>query len=599
MALPFFSKQKETILPESIYGAQPIGIKDIVAPAAIEITSGYLKLGDKLAKSFFVFSFPRYLSAVWLSPIINLNTPLDISLVIYPIDVGDILRQLRKRVAEVQAEIMDREEKGLVRDPELEIAYRDMEELRDKLQTAQEKVFHLGVYLTIFEDTEEKLRQVETDIRSILESRLIYIKPALFQQREGFITTLPYGLDLIQVYTPLNTAPLSSIFPFVSSDLSSNEGILYGINKHNNSLVLFDRFTLENANTVVFGKAGSGKSYLTKLEILRSLMMGAEVIVIDPENEYEFLCDAVGGSFLPISLASPYRINPFDLPPLRKDERPEDVLRSNIINLVGLIRLMLGGLTPEEDAIIDRALTETYAIKDITPESDPAEWPEKTPLFSDLEAILETMEGAESLLRRIQKFTQGTYAGFFNQPTNLSLDKQMVVFAIRDMEESLRPTAMYLVMRYIWNAIRAELKKRILVIDEAWWLMQSEDGASFLYGLAKRARKYWLGVTTVTQDVIDFMKSDYGKPIITNSSLQILMKQSTAGVEILQKTFNLTEAEKRLLVEAPIGEGLFFAGSKHVAIKVVASYAEDQIITTAPEEVLKIQRAKKELTGEI
>jgi len=346
---------------------------------------------------------------------------------------------------------------------------------------------------------------------------------------------------------------------------------------------------------VVFAKAGAGKSFFVKLEILRSLMLGTECIVVDPENEYKFLADAVGGSFFNISLASPNHINPFDLPLPREDEKPEDILRSNIINLVGLMRLMLGGLTPEEDAIMDRALTETYAAKDITPETDPSTWPERIPLMSDLEAVLEGMEGAESLVRRIRKFTKGTYATFFNQPSNISMEKPLVVFGIRDMEEELRPMAMFIIMRYIWKTITSELKKRILVVDEAWWLMQTEDGASFLFGIAKRARKYWLGVTTITQDVGDFMKSAYGQPIITNSSMQLLMKQSPATIDIVQKTFNLTEEEKYMLLEAAVGEGLFFAGPKHVALRVVASYAEDQIITTAPEEVLKIMKAKEEL----
>jgi len=383
------------------------------------------------------------------------------------------------------------------------------------------------------------------------------------------------------------------MFPFISFDLSSNEGILYGINQHNNSLVLFDRFTLENANMVVFGKSGGGKSYAVKLEILRYLMLGVDVIVIDPENEYKFLCDAVGGAFYDISLKSPNHINPFDLPLPAEDETPEDVFRSNIINLVGLMRVMLGGLTPEEDALIDQAISETYAARDITPETDPALWKERIPLLSDLEAVLETMEGAESLTRKLRKFTKGVYAGFFNYPTNITMNKQMVVFGIRNLETELRPMAMYIIMRYIWNTIKREMKKRILVIDEAWWLMQSEDSASFLFGIVKRGRKYWLGTTTITQDVNDFMKSEYGQPIITNSSLQLLMKQSPATIDVVQKTFNLTDEEKYLLLEAPIGEGIFFAGEKHVAIRVVSSYAEHQLITTAPEEVVKIKQMKK------
>ena len=571
-----------------------IGIKDIIAPASIRITGTHLQFGERLAKSFFIFSYPRYLSTAWFSPIINMDVPMDISFFIHPADTSKILKELRKKITAVQAELIEREEKGLIRSPELEIAYRDMEALRDKLQAAQERMFHFGLYLTIYADTEKKLREIETMLRSILEGRLIFIKPALYQQKEGFISTSPYGIDSLLIHTAMNTGPLSSVFPFISFDLSSNEGILYGINMHNNSLVLFDRFALENYNEVLFGKAGSGKSYAVKLEILRYLMLGVDCIVVDPENEYDFLAEAAGGSFFNISLASPNHVNPFDLPTPREDEKPEDVLRSNIINLVGLMRIMLGGLTPEEDAIMDRALTETYAAKDITPESDPSTWKDRTPLMSDLESVLETMEGAESLVRRLRKFTLGTYASFFNQPSNISMQNKLIVFGIRDMEEELRQIAMFIIMRYIWKTITSELKKRVLVIDEAWWLMQTEDGASFLYGMAKRARKYWLGVTTITQDVNDFMRSEYGQPIIANSSIQILMKQSPATIDIVKKTFNLTEEEKLRLLEASVGEGLFFAGTKHVAMRVVASYAEDQIITTAPEEVVKIRKAKEE-----
>jgi len=591
--IPIFKKEPK--VPEELFETRAMEARDIIAPSSITLTPDYLKLGKKFAKSFFIFSYPRYLTTAWFSPIINLDTPMDIGFHIHAVETGQVLKQLRKKVTEVQAELMEREEKGLIRDPALEVAYHDLESLRDRLQTAQERMFKLGIYLTIYGDSQKELKDIETTLRSILEARLIYIKPAFYQQREGFHASTPSGLDQLLVHTSMNTDPLSSIFPFVSFDLSSNEGILYGINRHNNSLILFDRFGLENANSVVFGKAGGGKSYAIKLEILRSLMAGIDVIVIDPENEYKFLSDAVGGSFFNISLASPSHINPFDLPTPREDESPEDVLRSNIINLVGLLRIMLGGMTPEEDAIIDSALTETYALKDITPETDPSTWKERIPLFSDLEAVLEGMEGAESLVRRVRKFTKGTFAQFFNQPTNISMEKPFVVFGIRDMEDELRPMAMFIIMRYIWNEVRSELKKRILVVDEAWWLMQTEDGASFLFGIAKRARKYWLGVTTVTQDVNDFMKSSYGQPIITNSSLQLIMKQSSATIDVVQKTFNLTEEEKYLLLEAEVGEGIFFAGQKHVAIKVVASYTEDQIITTAPEEVLKIQQAKKEL----
>ena len=596
MNFNFLNKNKRNIdIDDKIFQEEILNIKDVIAPSYVGINQNYIKLGEKIAKSFFIFSYPRYLNTGWLSPAINLNVPMDISFFIHPVSSELILKKLRSKVTQVSSELMERQEKGLIRDPALETGYQDIENLRDKIITAQEKMFRFGLYITVYQNSEEEMREVETTLRSIFEPRLIYIKPALFKQKEGFISASPYGMDLIGINVPMNTEPLSTAFPFVSFDLSYNEGILYGINRHNNSLVLFDRFTLENANMVVFAKSGSGKSYAVKLEILRYLMMDIDVIVIDPENEYEFLADGIGGNFFKISLSSGNHVNPFDLPTPGPDDNPEDILRSNIINLVGLLRIMLGGLTAEEDSILDQALTETYAIRDITPQSDPATWEEKIPLMSDFGEILENMEGAESLARRLKKFTEGTFAGFFNQKSNITIDKKFIVFGIRDMEESLKPIALFIVMRYIWNIVRTKIKKRILVVDEAWWLMQSEDGASFLFSLIKRCRKYWMGVTTITQDVEDFMGSGYGKAIITNSSLQMLLKQSTAAIDVLEKIFDLTKQEEELLLSAPVGEGLFFAGKKHVYINIKASYTEDQIITTSPQEVEKIKEARRKL----
>lgn len=598
MKIPFLDKilspKKDDNVTEKLFEEEKFDVRDVIAPPYIGINQDHLKIGDRLSRSFFIFSYPRYLNTGWLSPVINLNTPMDISFHIHPISTEQILKKLRKKVTEVSAEIMDRGEKGLVRDPNLEMAYQNIEDLRDKLSTASERMFRFGLYITVYDTTLKALKDTELTLRSIFESRLIYIKPALFKQKEGFISCSPYGMDLINVHIPMDTEPLSTAFPFVSFDLSSNEGILYGINRHNNSLILFDRFSLENANSVVFARSGSGKSYAIKLEILRYLMQGVDVIVIDPENEYEALAGAVDGAYFKISLSSPHQLNPFDLPEVREEDDKEDVLRSNIINLVGLLRIMLGGLSPEEDSVIDQALTEVYAIRDITAESDPKTWKDNVPVMSDFQEILESMTGTDSLVKRLKKFTKGTYADFFDQKSNVSVDKSFVVFGIRDMEESLRPMALYIIMRYIWNIVRSKLKKRILVVDEAWWIMQTEDGASFLFGLAKRARKYWLGVTTITQDVADFMKSDYGQPIITNASMALLLKQSPATIEVVQKVFNITEGEKYLLLESAIGEGIFFAGKKHVAIQVVASSVEDRIVTTAPEEVLRRKQEQKE-----
>lgn len=579
------------ILPQEIYEAGVLELKDVIAPSALKISPRELNLGDKIVRTFFVISYPRFLSESWFAPIINLDKVFNVSIFVHPIDTAKVLKQFQKKVAEVQSQISIREQKGLVRDPMLDTAYQDLESLRDNLQQAQEKLFDVGLYITIYADNESELDKTESEVKSILESKLVYVKPALFQQEEGYMSNLPTMTDTLAVHSKLNSSPLSSLFPFVSFDLTSDKGILYGINRHNSSLVLFDRFSLENYNSITFAKSGSGKSYATKLEILRTLMFDTDVIVIDPEKEYEFLSEATGGKYFNISLNSEHHINPFDLPIAREDESPADVLRSNIINLVGLFRIMMGGLTPEEDAIVDRAITETYALKDITPDSDFKNI--EPPLLSDFELVLAGMEGGESLVQRLSKYTKGTWAGFINRPTNVDIENKFIVFSIRDMEDELKPVAMYIVTHHIWNAVRKNLKKRLLVIDEAWWMMKSEDTASFLLSIAKRGRKYYLGLATITQDVDDFLKSPYGLPILTNSSIQILLKQSPTSIDNVQKTFNLTDEEKYLLLESDVGEGIFFVGLKHVAIKIIASYTEDQILTSDPSQILAIKEARK------
>ncbi|MEK7175465.1 MAG: DUF87 domain-containing protein [Patescibacteria group bacterium] len=581
------------ILPEQIYESATLELQDVIAPSALKIEAKSLSLGDKIARTFFIISYPKFLRDNWFSPIINLDKIFDVSIFIHPIDTSIVLRQFQKKVAEVQSQISIRASKGMVRDPMLDTAYVDLENLRDNLMQAQEKMFDVGIYITIYADNELELYKTENEIKSILESKLIYVKPALFQQEDGFKSVIPINNDLLNVHQKLNSEPLSSIFPFISFDLTMDRGILYGVNRHNSSLVIFDRFSLENYNSVIFAKSGSGKSYFTKLEILRSLMFDIDVIVIDPEREYEYLSEAVGGRYFNISLSSDHHINPFDLPIPREDESSDDVLRSNIINLVGLFRLMLGGLTPEEDSIVDRAVSETYAMKDITPESDFSNI--EAPLLSDFEIVLAGIEGSDSIIQRLTKYTRGSWSTFLNKPSNVDINKRFVVFSVRDMEDELKPVAMYIVMHYIWTTIRKNLKKRLLIVDEAWWMMKSEDTASFLYSMAKRGRKYYLGLSTITQDTADFMKSSYGAAIVTNSSIQILLKQSPTGVDALQKTFNLTDEEKYLLLESGVGEGIFFAGLKHVAIKVISSYTEDQIITSDPSQILAIKKAKRDL----
>jgi type IV secretory pathway VirB4 component len=586
-------QQITTILPQEIYESGTLELKDVIAPSALAVTPKQVNLGEKILRSFFVISYPRYLTENWFAPIINLDKIFDIAVFIQPIETAGVLRTFQKKVAEVQSQINAREAKGLVRNPMLDTAYQDLENLRDQLQQAQERLFDVGLYLTIYGNNETELDKIESEIKSILEAKLVYVKPALFQQEQAFKTTIPIGTDGLKVYSKLNSSPLSSLFPFVSFDLTSDRGILYGINRHNSSLVLFDRFSLENYNSITFAKSGAGKSFMTKLEILRTLMFDTDVIVIDPEKEYEYLAEAVGGRYFNISLNSEHHINPFELPTPSEGESFSSVLRSNIINLVGLFRIMMGGLSPEEDAIIDRAITETYALKDITADSNFENV--EPPLMSDFELVLSGMEGGDSLAQRLTKYTRGTWAGFINKPSNVDINQKFIVFSLRDMEDELKPIAMYIIMHYIWNMIRKKLKKRLLVIDEAWWMMKSEDTASFLLSLAKRGRKYYLGLATITQDVDDFMKSPYGMPIVTNSSIQILLKQSPTSIDKLQQTFNLTDEEKYLLLESDVGEGIFFAGLKHVAIKVIASYTEDQIITSDPSQILSIKAAKQDL----
>jgi type IV secretory pathway VirB4 component len=613
MLNPFAKKDKDLTAPakktpqpqdailesEKYYQEGLAKLNDIIAPAAIQIMPKSIRIGETIAQTIFVIAYPRYLHSNWFSPIINISMPIDISMFIHPIDTYDILKTLKKSATQIESQVQIEQSKGLIRDPTLETAQQDIDELRDKLQQGTEKFFRFALYITAYGDSEEAVTKSIKSIEAILEAQLVYVKPAVFKSEQGFNSSLPLANDELDVGTNMNSSPLSTTFPFVSSTLSSNTGILYGINRHNNSLIIFDRFQMENANMVVFAKSGAGKSYTVKLEVLRSLMMGTDVIIIDPENEYRHLCDTVEGTFIKISLNSDSHLNPFDLPKVGEDDDPEDILRNNIANLLGLLHIMLGSITPEEDSVLDRAIHEAYSIKDITSEVDLNTLSSDAfPTMSDLYTVLRSLDGGEILAVRLEKYTEGIFAGFLNHATNIKVDNQLVVFNIRDMEEELRPVAMYMILQFIWNEMRTNVKKRVVLVDEAWVMMKYEDAASFLFGVAKRCRKYFTGLTTITQDVNDFLSSRYGKAIVTNSSLQLLLKQSPAGIDVISDTFYLTDQEKFLLLESNVGEGIFFAGTNHVAIKVVASYSEDQIITTDPSQLLDIERAKKEFSEE-
>ncbi|MDD3498710.1 MAG: ATP-binding protein [Candidatus Moranbacteria bacterium] len=589
--------QRDPILErEEEYRKGVAVVKDLIAPAAFKVSPSYLEIGETCAKTIFVMAFPRFLSANWFSPVINVDFPINISIFIHPVDTNKILKSLLKTTTQIQSRMELEAQSGKVRNPMLESAMQNTEELRTKLQEGTERFFRVGIYITIFGEDIKELNKVQHSLQSSLEAQMIYVKPASFRMEQGLASTVPLAEDRLDVANNLNTSPLSTLFPFVSAELSSNKGVLYGINRHNNSLILFDRFEMENANMVVFAKSGAGKSYAVKLEVLRSLMMGTNVIIIDPENEYKHLSDTVGGSFIKISLNSKFHLNPFDLPRIGEEAEFADALRNNVANLVGLLRIMLGNITPEENSILDAAIRETYSIRDITESTNfRILTPDKFPTMSDLYDVLKNMEGAGSLATRLERYTEGIFSGFLNNHTNIKMNNSLVVFNIRDLEDELRPIAMYTVLQFIWNEMRAERKKRMVVVDEAWVMMQHEDAASFLFGIAKRCRKYYTGLTTITQDVNDFMNSKYGKPIVTNASIQFLLKQSTAAIDIVQETFFLTDQEKFLLLESNVGEGIFFAGNKHAAIKVIASYSEDQIITSDPRQLLEIEEAKREL----
>ncbi len=569
-------------------------LRDLIAPSSLEIHSSHFRVGTKYGRTMYIYGYPRELYTGWLSGLINIDQVIDISMFVYPVETEVVLNNLRKKVTQLEADMAIMNEKGKTRDPGKEAALADAEELRDQLQVGSERFFRYGLYVTMYADSLEELGFVQHTLETLFGQQLVYSKTASSQQEQGLNSTIPQMADQLQIRRNMNTGAISTSFPFTSADLTQEKGVLYGINMHNNGLVIFDRYSLENANMVVFAKSGAGKSFTVKLEALRSMMLGADVLIIDPENEYQKLSDAVGGSYIRLSLSSDTRINPFDLPRVIDSEEADDALRANLVTLHGLLRLMLGGsqmtangqmmagLTPAEEADLDQGLIDTYARAGIT--SDPLTHNSQPPTIADLYDTLLHMGGTgPQLAQRLRKYTTGTFAGIFSQQSNIDINNNMVVFNIRDLEDELRPVAMYIVLSHIWNITRTIQKKRMLIVDEAWQLMKYDDSANFLFSLAKRARKYYLGLTTITQDVEDFMGSKMGRAIVANSSMQLLLKQSSSAVDVLADVFKLTEEERKRLANFPVGQGLFFAGQNHVHVQIVASQTEQGLITTNPQ----------------
>ena len=594
-------RAKEAAEVEALFLKGVNTLRDLIAPSSLEFQVDHFRLGTKYGRTLYVYGYPREIYTGWLSNVINMDEVLDISMFIYPVDTQVVMQNLRKKVTQLEASMTINHEKGKTRDPGLEAALADAEELRDELQIGRQKFFRYGLYITLYADSMDELTFVQNKIETLFGQQLVFSKVASSQQEQGLNSTVPHMMDQLQIRRNMNTGAISTSFPFTSADLTQEKGILYGINMHNNGLVIFDRFSLENANMVVFAKSGAGKSFTVKLEAIRSMMTGADVLIIDPENEYQKLSDAVGGSYIRLSLSSDVRVNPFDLPKVVDTEDADDALRANLVTLHGLLRLMLGGataqnvnvtLSPEEEADLDQALIDTYARLGIT--SDPLTHHSIPPTMADLYDTLLHMGGTgPALAQRLRKYTTGTFAGIFSQQSNIDINNSMVVFNIRDLEDELRPVAMYIVLSHIWNITRSRKRKRMLIVDEAWQLMKYEDSANFLFSLAKRARKYYLGITTITQDVEDFMGSKMGRAIVANSSMQLLLKQSSSAVDVLRNVFKLTEEEKKRLSSFPVGQGLFFAGQNHVHIQVIASRTETQLVSTTPVEQLKQDKSSQ------
>jgi type IV secretory pathway VirB4 component len=599
------ARKKQPVNPEVIerqevaaaFAKGVSALRDFIAPSSLEFDSNYFHLGTRYARTYYVYGYPRQVYTGWLSTMINLDEVMDLSIIVQPVDSQVVLNNLRKKVSQLEAGIQIDAEHGKVRDPGKQAAVQDAEEMRDKLQVGEERFFRFGLYFTIYAGSMEELEFVSHKVESLLGQELVYSKAATAQQEQGLASTVPQFTDQLQIYRNMNTGAISTTFPFTSADLTQENGILYGINMHNSGLVIFDRFSLENGNSVVFAKSGAGKSFTVKLEVLRSMMFGTEIFIIDPENEYEKMCEAVGGAYVRLSLNSATRINPFDLPQVVDTDEADNALRSNLITLHGLLRLMMGGaqaqlqgsgavtmpaLNPAEEADLDAALIETYAKAGIT--NDPLTHGSTPPTINDLYDTLLHMGGTgPQLAQRLRKYTSGTFAGIFSQQSNVNVNNPMVVFNIRDLEDELRPVAMYIVLNHIWNHTKVDKIRRMLVVDEAWQLMRYEDSANFLFSLAKRARKYNLGITTITQDVEDFMASRMGRAIVANASMQILLKQSPTAVDVLADVFKLTSEEKKRLSQFPVGQGLFFAGQNHVHIQVIASPTEYELIATNPQ----------------
>lgn len=579
-------QQKPNIVDPLVeYSKGQMSIQDLLAPQELEVDFSYIKIGETYLRTIYVGGYPRFVTPGWLEPVINFNHSMDISFYIYPVEGKTVLDDLKRKITEMEAEMSTDIQRGKIVNPSTQAKLEDARALQEQLVKGSERFFEFSFYITIPAATLEELDQITRQVESTLGSLLIVGSKASLDMEKGFLSTGAMGFDRLSIIRNMDTTSLATTFPFTSTELSSDTGIMYGINPQNDSFIIFDRFSLENYNMTIFATSGAGKSFFVKLESVRSLMLGSEIIIIDPEAEYRPLTAAVGGEYISFSFNSPSKINPFDLAQVY--EEGENQLGLKILSLHSLFRVIMGDLVPIQDALLDRALVMTYRAKGIT--QDPATQTKEPPLIEDLYKTLIGMEVPEALdlAARLEKYVKGSFVGVFDQQTNINLTNPFTTFSVQDLQETLRPIAMFIILDYIWTRVRKDIKKRLLVVDEAWIMMRYPDTAQFLWGVVKRARKYYLGLTTITQDVEDFLAQDIGKAIVTNSSLRVLLKQSPAAIDKVGDLFYLSQGERQLLMAANVGEGIFFAGPHHAPIRVVASPEEYKLITTKPSEVIQ------------
>ena len=543
---------------------------DVLSYAGLEENIDHLNIDGVYMRTLYISGYPFVANSGWMDSLINFNHDTDISYHIHEVSALSALPKLHRKITELESTKRAMMRAGKIVGSEITDPLESAMELRDKIQRGQEKLFQMSIYICLRAESLEELNKITKLLEATMSARLFYSKVARYQQLEALQSILPRAEDQLAQKRNLDSSSAALTFPFMSSELVQESGILYGVNKSNNSLVILDRFSLHNANSITFAQSGAGKSYTTKVEILRQLMQGTRVIVIDPEREYKRLTESVSGTYIKLSARSKQKINPFDL--ATTFSKASD-LSEHTQDLMEVIGLMAEGLTSREKAAVDKTILKIYRQAKT-----------KQPLLEDLYAELHKLSQLK-LCEKLEKYISGSLADVFNAQTNIELDNRLVIFDIKDLPESLRQIMMLIISNFVKNQVMAKPEKRLLIIDEGWLLLEHEESARFVAGLVRRARKYYLGVSIISQQANDFLKSDYGRAIASQSALRILMRQDTTTIKGVVSEFNLSEYEQSFLLTCERGDALIIADQNHVAVKVVASEKEHPLITTNPAEL--------------